>query len=228
MQDPAKRLQEIRAKRGFKSARAAAQHFGWHEATYTSHENGTRKLTRVFRLYAKAFRVDEAWLRGLTDDPDTGVRGVPVTGEAALGVWRDAAVEPPIREPARIVDVPAAVGDQPEFRFAIHVVDDSINKVVPNGWYAICAPLADRLYQSHEFVDDDVLYIERNRRGLKETSLRRVSVRNGDKLRLSTWSTEAKLAHDVIYPASGPGEKIRLIGRLVGRYADYKPDLSRA
>ena len=56
------RLQEARERRGFLSARAAAEFFGWKYDTYAQHENGTRGISRAAGKYAKAFRVSEAWL----------------------------------------------------------------------------------------------------------------------------------------------------------------------
>lgn len=60
--DYARRLQEARERRGFTSARAAAEFFGWVYDSYAQHENGTRGIARAASKYAKAFRVSEAWL----------------------------------------------------------------------------------------------------------------------------------------------------------------------
>ena len=60
----ASRLMEARKLRGFKSASAAAQQFGWPAPTYASHENGTRGIGRKYREYAETFRVNPAWLLG--------------------------------------------------------------------------------------------------------------------------------------------------------------------
>lgn len=67
--DYAKRLEQARIERGFKSARAAAEYFGWTYDTYAQHENGTRGITRAADKYAKAFRVSKGWL--LTGEGDT-------------------------------------------------------------------------------------------------------------------------------------------------------------
>lgn len=60
--DQAKRLETARIARGFKTARQAADYFGWQYVTYTQHESGERGLTRAADRYAKAFRVSPAWL----------------------------------------------------------------------------------------------------------------------------------------------------------------------
>jgi phage repressor protein C with HTH and peptisase S24 domain len=67
--DAAKRLEDTREKRGFSSARDAANYFGWNYTTYVQHENGTRGVGRASAKYAKAFRVSEAWL--LTGEGET-------------------------------------------------------------------------------------------------------------------------------------------------------------
>lgn len=60
---PASRLRESRISAGFKSATAAAEHFGWKTPTYISHENGARGFRPVdAEKYARAFDVDAGWL----------------------------------------------------------------------------------------------------------------------------------------------------------------------
>lgn len=59
--DYAKRLEEARSAR-FKTAKDAAEYFGWKYDTYAQHENGTRGIGRAAGRYAKAYRVSEGWL----------------------------------------------------------------------------------------------------------------------------------------------------------------------
>lgn len=59
---PAKRLEEARIARGFKTAKAACEYFGWNYVSYSQHESGQRGLSRVADRYAAAFRVGEGWL----------------------------------------------------------------------------------------------------------------------------------------------------------------------
>lgn len=80
----AKRLEQARARRGFKSARAAAEYFGWKYDSYAQHENGTRGISRAAGKYAKAFRVSEAWL--LTGEGEPGSeRIVPLVSDVSAG-----------------------------------------------------------------------------------------------------------------------------------------------
>ncbi|WP_368649550.1 helix-turn-helix domain-containing protein [Brucella intermedia] len=60
--DFAKRLEEARLARGFKTAKSACDFFGWNYNSYAQHEQGNRGISRVSAKYAKAYRVSEAWL----------------------------------------------------------------------------------------------------------------------------------------------------------------------
>lgn len=83
--DPAKRLEEARRARGYKTPKEAATFFGWTYETYIQHEQGTRGITRAAGKYAKAFRVSEGWL--LTGEGVMGdaPRLVPIVGKAGAG-----------------------------------------------------------------------------------------------------------------------------------------------
>lgn len=62
----AARLREARTKAGFASAAAAARKFGWGEAAYRHHENGTRSFSiEQAQQYASAFLVSIGWLLGI-------------------------------------------------------------------------------------------------------------------------------------------------------------------
>ena len=63
LDDSAARLRKAREQRGFRTARAAADFFGWNYTTYSQHERpGARGLTRMASTYARAFKVSEGWL----------------------------------------------------------------------------------------------------------------------------------------------------------------------
>lgn len=64
------RLRSLRIDRGYKTARGAAEAFGWPPDSYTQHENGIRVPRRdTAARYARAFRCSLAWLlTGIGDD----------------------------------------------------------------------------------------------------------------------------------------------------------------
>lgn len=68
------RLKEIRKKRGYESAAAAARAMGVNETTYQGHENSSRGLTRDAAIgYAGFYKVRLDWLlngKGSQETPD--------------------------------------------------------------------------------------------------------------------------------------------------------------
>lgn len=96
MSTKAERLREARKEAGFSSAAEAAQRFGWGEAAYRHHENGTRGFgADAAKKYGRAFRVRPAWLLGidsvreLQDLGDPEPERLHVNGSVAAGVWRE-------------------------------------------------------------------------------------------------------------------------------------------
>jgi SOS-response transcriptional repressor LexA len=56
------RLEEARVRRGFLTAKAAADFFGWNYSSYSQHERGERGFAKVVDRYARGFRVRKGWL----------------------------------------------------------------------------------------------------------------------------------------------------------------------
>lgn len=79
--DFAKRLEQARIDRGFRTAKDAARYYGWVYETYIQHEQGIRGISRAAGKYAKAFRVSEGWL--LTGE-GAGPPATKVSGEEAV------------------------------------------------------------------------------------------------------------------------------------------------
>lgn len=124
--DEAKRLEQARIARGFKTAAAAAEYFGWNYETYAQHENGTRGLSRAADRYGKAYRTEAAWLRyGVGQGP---VDGVPLKGKIGAGQVV-IAIDPEDLE--QTVEAPAE--RRPETVAAI-VSGDSMYPAFHDGW----------------------------------------------------------------------------------------------
>jgi transcriptional regulator with XRE-family HTH domain len=63
MEDRSQRLRQARVDRGFDTAAAAADAFGWNRNTYASNENGNAPFSyRRAKEYAQAFGVSAEWL----------------------------------------------------------------------------------------------------------------------------------------------------------------------
>jgi hypothetical protein len=73
---------------GFPTVTAAVGNFRWQYPTYAAHENGSRSLEREAAKYAKAYRVDEAWLlTGQGKGPSGEVRRQSDGSEALLAIY---------------------------------------------------------------------------------------------------------------------------------------------
>lgn len=85
MSTASERLKSARETAGFETASAAATRYGWAQPTYLAHENGSRGYPKAkAEVYAKAFRVNIAWLisgRGQMKDGRT----VPLVGIVGAG-----------------------------------------------------------------------------------------------------------------------------------------------
>ena len=63
MDTPADRLRFLREQKGFATAVAAAQAYGWNKYTYAQHENGTRDISRkAAERYGTAYRRAGGWI----------------------------------------------------------------------------------------------------------------------------------------------------------------------
>jgi SOS-response transcriptional repressor LexA len=91
----AERLRAAREKAGYGSAADAARAFGWKEAAYRHHENGTRTFgPDAASRYGRAFKIKPGWLLGL-ENVDSGAPSLSqqddrlvVNGSVEAGVWR--------------------------------------------------------------------------------------------------------------------------------------------
>jgi hypothetical protein len=172
----------------------------------------------MYLEYAKKFKVNPAWLLCHSDDRDSVVRGLKMVGEAAIGTWREAPGT--VGEPAPIVGIPATTESDMDDRFAVRVADASINKIMPQGAFAICMSIEDSRHLD-QFEIGQLLYIERKRGDLRELSIRRVVKVSSKSLSLSTWSHDPSLRQELTYPSCRADEIVRILGRVVGKYEDY-------
>src|SRR3954452_1641424 len=77
MDGRAQRLRQARLDRGFDTAAAAADAFGWNRNTYASNENGNAPFSyRKAKEYAQAFGVRPEWLY----DASGAMRAAPQPG----------------------------------------------------------------------------------------------------------------------------------------------------
>ena len=96
MDDRRQRLREARVAKGFETAAAAADAFGWNRNTYASNENGNAPFSyRKAKEYAAALGVRPEWLY----DAAGPMRPTPEPGYVAIvGILTAAGLGAPISE----------------------------------------------------------------------------------------------------------------------------------
>ncbi|WP_420959328.1 helix-turn-helix domain-containing protein [Brucella sp. IR073] len=217
MSTPSERLIQAREAAGFKSAHEAAQHFGWGYSTYASHENGQRGIRLdAARKYARAYRVDVAWLLA-GNEPKTNkaveqsVISVPVIGKSAAGIWleADALI---LHEMPMIPAVPSA-HYPPEKQIAILVEGPSMNKVLQDGSFAIGVLLEAARYPRH----GDIVAVRRTRGGLVETTIKRYKVED-DEVFLAPESTDPRFQAPIEYKAHEDDTQVEIFALVIGSY----------
>lgn len=212
-QAAAARLEEARAKAGYRSARDAAEQLGWTYSTYAAHENGNRKISPdAARKYARSFGVGAAWiLYGTDKDQVPEPVAVPVVGRVAAGVWLDA-------DSYTYDDdtwVPAV--RSPEYRngrqVAYRVEGPSMNRILPDGVYAIGVLFEDARHPRH----NDVVILRRIRGGLVETTVKRYLVKDGEAI-LMPESDDPRYQSPIVLAADEADTQVEIHALVVGSY----------
>lgn len=101
-------------------------------------------------------------------------------------------------------------------QFALEVLDDSVNKLISNGEFAICTPFADG--DAGNLSVGALVVVERQRGDLTERSIRRVKT-IGARLELQSYSTDTRYAETVESPSRRKDEAVSVVARVVGKYA---------
>lgn len=150
----AARLRKARIAKGYPSATAAAEAFGWNLSTYTQHENGKRgfKFQTAMR-YAQAFGCGAVWLMtgreaGAGERLSLGPlhpvdfnESVPVVGVAQAGTWIDAhdVMQEPLGHISTVRDERFPGLEHISYR----VQGDSFDQFVRDGGHVICVRWAE-------------------------------------------------------------------------------------
>lgn len=140
MKEPSDRLRELRLKKGYESATAAANAFGWNENTYKSHENGERGIKLpVARKYALAYGSTASHILTGESAAQTVVQDVSsisLAGVVAAGYFRSSDWVP---EDNTVIPALPRKGIPPSRQYAVRIDGPSVNKRIQDGMYAICA-----------------------------------------------------------------------------------------
>ena len=212
----ADRLRKLRVRK-FDTAKNAARAYGWNEYTYAAHENGQRGMkVNVAEKYASAFGSTASYiLTGANGGAPNGISqviGVPTVARVSAGAFREdgglqggADVVPAV--PRR--DIPASV------QYSVIVDGPSVNRRIPDGAYAICAP-----YDSYPggAQHGQLVHVVRERAGLYEHTIKELRyTREGMILMPASTDPEHQ---DVIKLSNGHGddELVRIHGVVIGSY----------
>lgn len=201
-------------KDNFKSVAAFARAVGRPAPAVTHHTNGTRTFEMEDAvLYASKLRpVTAEYLMGF-DAVETEMLGVEVMGEAAFATWSDPKIKLERNENIARLYVPKMQGHKG--RFAIRVLDASVNKAIPEGEFAVCVDVRE-----DDLIAGHLVYIEYMRQGLVQRTIRIVVPRAKGGFFLKTLSTQTQFTSSLNFPSERKDENIKLLGRVVGRYGE--------
>lgn len=191
METSAERLRKARIDAGYATAKDAVDAFGFKEAAYRHHENGTRAFPLAAAVrYARAYKVTPGYLLRLEAEkkppPAPDVKTLKVAAAVAAGVWREQ-TEWPQDEQYDIEVGPSPIPGAE--RFAVQMQGASMNKVIPPGSDLECLRVgfnADVVPQVGQLV-----IACREAHGLTEMTCKRLD-RDGDEwiLRAESYSPE--------------------------------------
>jgi len=211
---PGDRLKRLRTKRGFETAKDAAEAFGWNEVTYRSHENGTRPITlAAARKYALAYGSTAGHILsepGLGSSPVVNaVTQLQLVATVSAGTFRyDEPLEdggisvPAVLRP----DIPASA------QYALVVDGPSVNKRIPDGAYAICARFDSYPGGAQH---GDLVHVVRERSGLHEHTIKELRFTRDGQM-LYPVSTDPKHQAPIALSSGEDGEIVRIAGIVIG------------
>lgn len=203
----------------FKSAASAARTIGMKESTYTSLENGTRTPTpETAKILSAAYGIDTKALlpkvMALIGDGDS-TTAVDFAGDLAVGAWSDNQIIGTDTNNGSSRTVHNTSKRGAKRRKAYRILDQSINKLLKPGWFAIVEEV--RSQDPLDYPDHCFLVIERVRNGLTERSVRRIEHTKPDRCELTCYSSEKRYLGDRIdYPPKSGNDAIIVIGKVVG------------
>lgn len=216
-EEQAKRLKELRIKRGFERAADAARAYGWPVTTYQAHENGSRGLKiDIARRYAKAFNSTAAYIltgasKGNGGDSPTvnSLASVPLVAAVSAGTFRydEGIDEGTILVPA----VPR--GDIPaSSQYAVRIDGHSVNKKIADGAFAICAKFDSYPGGAQH---GQLVHVVRERSGLHEHTIKELRFTR-DGMMLHPVSTDPKHQEPIQYSTGEADELVRIEGVVIG------------
>jgi SOS-response transcriptional repressor LexA len=170
-QTPADRLKALRIKRGYATAKEAAEAFGWNEVTYRSHENSTRNIPlHAARKYAAAYGATVAHIvtsgNGNESPLVNHVVHVPVIARVSAGTFR---YDEPIEYEGVLVPAVPRNDVAASQQYSVIIDGPSVNKRIADGAFAICVPF-DSFPGGAQH--GQLVHVVRERAGLYENTIK--------------------------------------------------------
>ncbi|MFC5358162.1 LexA family protein [Azospirillum himalayense] len=220
---PADRLRIARAARKYRTAKQFSDTHGIPQSTYSTHETGTRGLSRNAALkYATLLDISVEWLltgkgagpEGSGDEPENTVyvSSVPVVGAVQAGNWVEA-VQWESDEWYEIA-IPPDGRFPNQRRYGLEVRGPSMNELYPDGSVVICIKLIDL---GREPRHGERVVVERRRYdGCIEATVKEFRVQD-EKVWLWPRSTHPAFQQPVPLACDGD-EEVAITGVVVGSY----------
>lgn len=165
--------------------------------------------------YAKAFRVPLGELLGAGADGSIATENIPVVGSAAWGVWLDMAIAE-VR-PEQTVSLPIVQNAGAPKR-AIQVADDSVDKKIPQGYFAIYREIdAERIAA---LPVGRLVVVKRRRLELIERTLRMVARHRNGSVVLVPNSNNPRYTGEIVISYEAMTDAATIIGEVTGIYGD--------
>lgn len=219
MKDASDRLRELRVRKGFSTASDAARAFGWNEHTYKSHENGIRgiKLAQA-RKYATAFGSSAGYI--LTGGPSgsngfepttTPIVQVPIIARVSAGAFR---YDDGIEEGTDVVPAVPRRDIAASLQYSLIVDGPSVNRRIPDGAYAICAPF-DAFPGGAQH--GQLVHVIRERSGLHEHTIKELRFTSSGMI-LMPVSDDPRYQDEVTLATGEDGEVVKIQGIVIGAF----------
>lgn len=218
--EPHDRLKQLRIAKGFSTAADAARAYGWPVTTYQAHENAARGIKKEAAIrYARAFGSSAGYILGVSNKIENGtipgnldaVINIPVLARVSAGAFRyDDGVEiegflvPAV--PRR--DIAASL------QYSVLIDGPSVNKRIPDGAYAICAP-----FESYPggAQHGQLVHVVRERSGLHEHTIKELRYTREGAI-LMPVSSDPRYQEEVELSTGEDGEIVRIQGVVIGAY----------
>ena len=215
----AERLKIARKRAGL-SQSELARRVGIKPQAIQAIESGRAKTTGHIIAISRELGCNPDWLGGADSEVETqatrmSANGVSVLGVVQAGVWAE---EHAYMEPETQIAIPENPRYSGVRQYGLLVRGPSMNEIIGDGEYAHVVDWAD-LGKAAE--SGDIVVVVRERGGLRETSLKEVSISADGTITLHPRSTDPAFQKPLELDADGNAtdSTVSITGLLVGKYS---------